>query len=94
MLFREEPETIGATIRRLRLERSRADLADPRLGHRAIGEIASRWGFRHQADFSRAFRRAYGMAPSDFRQERSPTPPRTPKGPARTVSGAGPFVRP
>jgi len=68
LLFREEPETVGASIRRLRLERSRADLTDPRLGHRSIGEIAARWGFRHPADFSRAFRRAYGMAPSDVRR--------------------------
>ncbi|MER6097802.1 helix-turn-helix domain-containing protein [Streptomyces sp. NPDC001728] len=68
LLFREEPETVGALIRRLRLERSRADLADPLLGHCGIGEIASRWGFRRQADFSRAFRRAYGMAPSDHRR--------------------------
>lgn len=67
-LFREEPETVAATIRRLRLERSRADLADPRLGHSKIGEIAARWGFRHPADFSRAFRRAYGMPPSDYRR--------------------------
>ncbi|WP_406060944.1 helix-turn-helix domain-containing protein [Streptomyces sp. NBC_01077] len=70
LLFHEQPapETVGATIRRLRLERSRADLADRSLGHRGIGEIAGRWGFRHQADFSRAFRRAYGMPPSDFRR--------------------------
>lgn len=68
LLFRDEPETVGATIRRLRLERSRADLADPELRHHGVGEIASRWGFRHQADFSRAFRRAYGMAPSDHRR--------------------------
>ncbi|MFD7689287.1 helix-turn-helix domain-containing protein [Streptomyces sp. NPDC059781] len=66
-LFEEEPETVGATIRRRRLERTRADLADPRLRHRTIGEIALRWGFRHPADFSRAFRRAYGISPSDFR---------------------------
>ncbi|MEU6625031.1 helix-turn-helix domain-containing protein [Streptomyces litmocidini] len=89
LLFREEPETVGAMIRRLRLERSRADLADPRLGRGGIGEIAGRWGFRHQADFSRAFRRAYGMAPSDYRRE-SRDPAGTPKGPARTVSAAGP----
>ncbi|MER7467974.1 helix-turn-helix domain-containing protein [Streptomyces sp. NPDC097981] len=67
-LFREEPETVAATIRRLRLERSRADLADPRLGHSKVGEIAARWGFRHPADFSRAFRRVYGMPPSDYRR--------------------------
>ncbi|MFC8394463.1 helix-turn-helix domain-containing protein [Streptomyces sp. NPDC057238] len=66
-LFEEEPETVGATIRRRRLERTRADLADPRLRHRTIGEIALRWGFRHPADFSRTFRRAYGISPSDFR---------------------------
>ncbi|MFJ8162494.1 helix-turn-helix domain-containing protein [Streptomyces sp. NPDC096136] len=67
-LFRQEPETVTATIRRLRLERGRADLADPRLGHSKVGEIAARWGFRHPADFSRAFRRAYGMPPSDYRR--------------------------
>ncbi|CAL9650091.1 Transcriptional activator NphR [Streptomyces sp. enrichment culture] len=66
-LFRQEPETVGTTIRRRRLERTRTDLTDPRLRHRTIGEIAVRRGFRHPADFSRAFRRAYGMSPSDFR---------------------------
>lgn len=63
---------MGATIRRLRLERSRADLADPGLGRRRIGEIAKRWGFRHQADYNRAFRRAYVMPPSDFRRQALP----------------------
>jgi len=72
LLFRDEPETVCATIRRLRLERSRADLANPGLGHRRIGEIAERWGFRHQADYSRAFHRAYGMSPSDFRRQTLP----------------------
>ncbi|MFE2282429.1 helix-turn-helix transcriptional regulator [Streptomyces sp. NPDC059454] len=66
-LFEQETETVGATIRRRRLERTRTDLADPRLRHRTIGEIALRWGFRHPADFSRTFRRAYGIPPSDFR---------------------------
>ncbi|MFJ5828955.1 helix-turn-helix domain-containing protein [Streptomyces sp. NPDC093089] len=68
LLFRDEPETVGATIRRLRLERCRADLADPDLRHHGVGEIAGRWGFRHQADFSRAFRRAYGTTPSSHRR--------------------------
>ncbi|CAM5382166.1 helix-turn-helix domain-containing protein [Streptomyces violaceorubidus] len=52
-LFEEEPETVSATIRRRRLERSRTDLTDPRLRHHTIGEIAARWGFRHPAAFSR-----------------------------------------
>ncbi|MEV7015945.1 helix-turn-helix domain-containing protein [Streptomyces sp. NPDC093991] len=66
-LFRSEPETVAATIRRRRLERCRAGLTDPGLRHRTIGETAPRWGFRHAADFSRAFRRAYGMPPTEVR---------------------------
>ncbi|MFG2329604.1 helix-turn-helix domain-containing protein [Streptomyces sp. NPDC048604] len=94
-LFKEEPETIGATIRGLRLERSRADLADPGLGHRSIGEIAMRWGFRHPADFSRAFRRAYGLPPSDYRRmalvaAAAGAYAGDAEGPAPDVSDAGP----
>ncbi|MET8570137.1 helix-turn-helix domain-containing protein [Streptomyces sp. NPDC004783] len=66
-LFQSEPESVAATIRRRRLERCHADLTDPSLRHRTIGETALRWGFRHPADFSRAFRRAYGMPPSEIR---------------------------
>ncbi|TDC62260.1 helix-turn-helix domain-containing protein [Streptomyces hainanensis] len=83
-LFRERPETVGATIRRRRLEHCRADLADPRLRHRTIGEIALGWGFRHPADFSRAFRAAYGMPPGELRQAALRGPPRSdtrPTGP-------------
>lgn len=67
-LFRGRPETVAAAIRRRRLEHCRADLTDPRLPHRTIGEIALRWGFRHPADFSRAFRTAYGMPPGELRR--------------------------
>ncbi|MFD7814036.1 helix-turn-helix domain-containing protein [Streptomyces sp. NPDC059785] len=68
-LFRQRPETVAATIRRRRLEHCRADLADPLLRRRTIGDIAGRWGYRHPADFSRAFRHVYGMPPRDFRRE-------------------------
>ncbi|MFE6281245.1 helix-turn-helix domain-containing protein [Streptomyces sp. NPDC057877] len=67
LLFQSEPESVAATIRRRRLERSRAELTDPGLRHLSIGEIAARWGFRHPADFSRAFRGAYGVPPSEVR---------------------------
>ncbi len=66
-VFQEEPETVGATIRRRRLERSRTDLGDPRLRHRTIGDIAGRWGFRNPATFSRTFRETYGVSPSEVR---------------------------
>jgi AraC-like DNA-binding protein len=74
-LFRTHPETVSATIRRRRLERCRTDLVDPRLRHRTIGDTALRWGFRHPADFSRAFRAAYGTSPSDFRNSVFPRCP-------------------
>ncbi|WP_331769616.1 helix-turn-helix domain-containing protein (plasmid) [Embleya sp. NBC_00888] len=67
-LFHDEPETVASTIRRRRLEHCREELADPSLAGRTIGEIAARWGFRGSADFSRAFRRAYGIAPSQARR--------------------------
>ncbi|MER6674819.1 helix-turn-helix domain-containing protein [Streptomyces sp. NPDC000983] len=66
-LFRTEPEPVTATIRGRRLHRSRADLTDPALDHLPIGQIAARWGFRHPADFSRAYRNAYGTTPSETR---------------------------
>ncbi|WP_433258918.1 helix-turn-helix domain-containing protein [Streptosporangium sp. CA-135522] len=61
-------------MRRRRLENCRADLADPRLRAHSIQDIAARWGFTHATDFSRAFRRAYGMPPRT-----TATPCRTPR---------------
>ncbi len=67
-LFRDRPETVAAGIRRRRLERCHADLTDPRLRDRTVHETATRWGFRHPSDFSRAFRTAYGASPSDVKR--------------------------
>ncbi|MFJ3922290.1 helix-turn-helix domain-containing protein [Streptomyces sp. NPDC090022] len=69
LLFRPEPETVSATIRRRRLERCRRDLADPRLLGHPIAALVARWGFQQPADFSRAFRRTYGITPREFRYE-------------------------
>jgi AraC-like DNA-binding protein len=66
-LFEQQDTTVGALIRRQRLERCCHDLADPSLGSRTIHSIAARWGFRRPADFTRSFRAAYGMSPSDYR---------------------------
>ncbi|MFE0171262.1 helix-turn-helix domain-containing protein [Streptomyces sp. NPDC059002] len=70
-LFLEEGETVAASIRRRRLERCHADLADPRLRRRPISAVAARWGFLRPADFSRAFRAAYGVPPREFRRSAS-----------------------
>ncbi|MEU6084342.1 helix-turn-helix domain-containing protein [Streptomyces sp. NPDC047108] len=67
-LFQQEEETVAAWIRRRRLERVRRDLADPVLSDTPIHALAARWGFPRAADFSRVFRRAYGVPPREFRR--------------------------
>ncbi|RFU36603.1 helix-turn-helix domain-containing protein [Actinomadura logoneensis] len=66
-LFENEPEGVAESIRRRRLERCRADLASPELRDRPVRAIAADWGFTNAAAFSRLFRVAYGIAPSDYR---------------------------
>jgi AraC-like DNA-binding protein len=66
-LFHDQDLTVAAWIRQRRLEHCRRDLADPRLASRPVHVIAARWGFLNPAHFSRAFRTAYDIPPSDFR---------------------------
>jgi AraC-like DNA-binding protein len=61
--FEPTGETVGAYVRRRRLERCYADLLSGRAG--SVAEIAVRWGFRSSSHFSRVFRRRYGVAPRD-----------------------------
>jgi AraC-like DNA-binding protein len=67
-LFQDEEETVAASIRRQRLERARRDLSEPGLRTTPIHAIAARWGFPRAADFTRAFRAAYDIPPSDYRR--------------------------
>jgi AraC-like DNA-binding protein len=73
-VFREHErgETVAAWIRRQRLEGARRDLADPALAATPIHAVAARWGLPRASDFTRAFRRAYGMSPSEHRQHACP----------------------
>ncbi|MFG2093955.1 helix-turn-helix domain-containing protein [Streptomyces sp. NPDC048612] len=66
-LFEREEESIAAWIRGQRLEHARRDLAQPTMRTTPIHTIAARWCFTHAADFTRAFRRAYGMSPREYR---------------------------
>ncbi|NNN30988.1 helix-turn-helix domain-containing protein [Streptomyces sp. S3(2020)] len=68
-LFHQDGHTVGGWIRQLRLERCRADLADPLLAASPVHAIASRWGFTSAAHFSQAFRHAYGLTPRDYRRD-------------------------
>jgi AraC-like DNA-binding protein len=61
----EQEGGLHAYIRNCRLRKAADELAGSRSG--AIGELGGRLGFSYAADFTRAFRRAYGMAPQEFR---------------------------
>ncbi|MFJ3882768.1 helix-turn-helix domain-containing protein [Streptomyces sp. NPDC090077] len=69
LLLRDRGESPAARIRQLRLERCRADLADPGLLGRPVRAVAGRWGFTDPSVFSRAFRDAYGTSPTEYRRE-------------------------
>jgi len=62
-------ETVAAWIRRRRLENAHRDLADTSLLATPIHVIAARWGYQRPADFTRAFRAAYGRSPREHRQQ-------------------------
>ncbi|MFM9592862.1 AraC family transcriptional regulator [Streptomyces scabiei] len=68
-LFQEDTpdETVAAWIRAQRLEGARHDLADPGLDSTPVHTIATRWGMPRPSDFTRAFRGAYGVSPTEFR---------------------------
>ncbi|MFE5531751.1 helix-turn-helix domain-containing protein [Embleya sp. NPDC056538] len=66
-LVQEQGLSVADGIRGSRLERRRHDLADPALRSRTILAVAARWGFTDGANFSRAFRAAYGMPPGEYR---------------------------
>ncbi|MGW2115007.1 AraC-like ligand-binding domain-containing protein [Streptomyces zhihengii] len=74
-IFSHHGTTAAAFIRKQRLEQSRKELGDPRLGRLSIGSVAARCGFLRQSDFTRAFRNAYGMSPGEYRRHGRPGAP-------------------
>jgi AraC family transcriptional regulator len=60
-------ETVGDTVRRLRLHRAAVDLLDREL---SIERTAGRAGYGSQAAFTRAFRAEYGRPPARYRGAR------------------------
>lgn len=66
-LFQEQGTTVSTWVRTRRLEQCRRDLSDPVLADRPVAAIAARWGFVDAAHFSRAFKAAFGVSPSEFR---------------------------
>lgn len=66
-LFQEQGVTVSTWIRTRRLEQCRRDLLDPMLADRPVAAVAARWGFVDAAHFSRAFKTAFGISPSEYR---------------------------
>ncbi|WP_439893058.1 AraC family transcriptional regulator (plasmid) [Ralstonia sp. 25C] len=68
---------LGAYIRHLRLRAAADELV--RHPNQTVTDIAFGLGFKSSSDFTRAFRRAYDMAPQDFRALSSKTSGARPK---------------
>ncbi|MGW0843798.1 helix-turn-helix domain-containing protein [Streptomyces sp. NPDC002787] len=67
-LFQDEGTSVGRWIQRRRLEECRRDLVLGVRNRRTIASVAGRWGFLSATHFSRVFRAAYGMSPSEWRE--------------------------
>jgi AraC-like DNA-binding protein len=67
-LFRDTNQTLGSWIRDQRLAACREQLKDA-ANRQTVAEIAYRWGFGDQAQFSRAFKAQYGLPPKEFREQ-------------------------
>lgn len=61
-------ETIAATVRRLRLHRGSGYLANTTL---PVEQLARKCGYPNAQSFARAFRAAYGMSPTQYRESGS-----------------------
>ncbi|MFD4576123.1 helix-turn-helix domain-containing protein [Streptomyces sp. NPDC058417] len=66
-LFQAEGLTVASYIRDQRLAHARRDLLDPAQRATPVHVVAARWGFPRAAEFSRAFRTAYGVPPGELR---------------------------
>lgn len=75
--------SLGEWVKAARLEECKRELAAPGTRYVTIEAISYRWGFGTAAHFSRAFRAAYGMTPSEWRRAAGgpPDPPTDPGSP-------------
>src|SRR5699024_8253954 len=71
-LFERQGETVTGHLREFRLQRARSLLATR--PHESIGMIALYCGYTDLSAFGKAFRRRYGLTPTDFRYQISGSP--------------------
>ena len=68
-LFEMEGTTFTAYLRRCRLDKARGMLSDPRCRAWRISAIAYEAGFSDLSHFNRCFRRQFGAAPGEVREQ-------------------------
>ena len=66
-IFSERALTVAGCVRELRLQRCQQALRDAALAHRAVIEIANRWGFNDPSHFGRLYKKRFGVSPSEER---------------------------
>ncbi|GAA2137161.1 helix-turn-helix domain-containing protein [Arthrobacter humicola] len=69
-IFASSGTGVSSWIRERRLEGAAGELR--RSPETTIATVATRWGYRHPASFSRAFREVHGCAPREARQQPKP----------------------
>ncbi|NUS85248.1 MAG: helix-turn-helix domain-containing protein [Streptomyces sp.] len=67
-VFQQDLMTVNRYVQTRRLERCRRDLADPEKEGLSVEVIRTRWGFQDATVFSRAFKKAYGTTPGEYRR--------------------------
>ncbi|MBD0418192.1 helix-turn-helix domain-containing protein [Streptomyces sp. TRM S81-3] len=73
-LFQAEGISVSRWILQRRLEACRRDLLHHQMKGLTIAAVAHQRGFASAAHFSRSFRAAYGVSPSEWRKSQQPSP--------------------
>lgn len=85
LLLKETGKSFTHYLLARRLEKAALMLLDARWGRRKISDIAVEAGFTDLSYFNRAFRRSFGLTPTEMRDQAQ-----QPRGPVKTGTPPGP----